>query len=299
MQAGVLTWAQLRAGGLAKHEIDRMLRRRQIAPVHPRVYVDHTGPLTWDQKVWAALLYAGPAALCWTSIGRLPDPTGPVHVAIAHTRRLGGRPGIELHRVVRLDAMRRPGTSPPRLTQEDNALLMAGAAESEADVVAILSETLSGVVTAGAMRRALERHPRVRRRAWIAAVLADLETGACSVLEHGYLLRVERAHGLPAATRQSMRVVDGRRELRDAEYAAGLVVELDGQLNHSSWRARERDADRDLDDVADGHAVVRLHWGQVFGRPCRTADRLARILRRRGWAGRPTRCGPDCTITGA
>ena len=222
-----------------------------------------------------------------------------MHVAIAHSRRLTKRDGIVIHRLNRFAEMRRRGTSPPRLNAEDNALLMASAADSEAGVIAILAEVLSGPVVAPALRRALDRHPRLRRRGWISAVIDDLETGACSVLEHGYLLLVERAHGLPRASRQVVRIVDGRREVRDVEYDLGLVVELDGRLTHDSWEAGERDADRDLDDLADGKATVRIRWGQVFGRPCRTAERIGRILRRRGWTGHPTPCGPDCQITGA
>lgn len=299
IQHGVVTWAQLRASGLAKHQIDRRLRHRELVPVHPRVYVVHTGPLTWEQRVWAALLYAEPAALCWTSMGRRPDKDGPVHVAIAHSRRVAQRDGVVIHRVNRFTAMRRRGTSPPRLSAEDNALLMASAAASEADVIAILADVWSGPVAPPALRGALDRHPRLRRRRWISAVIDDLETGACSVLEHGYLVLVERAHGLPRASRQTVRIVDGRREVRDVEYDVGLVVELDGWLNHDSWKAGERDADRDLDDLADGKATARLRWGQVFARPCRTAERIGRILQRRGWTGHPTPCGPDCPITGA
>jgi hypothetical protein len=59
-------------------------------------------------------------------------------------------------------------------------------------------------------------------------VLADLTAGSASVLEHGYVTRVQRAHGLPRAVQQvrstsSVGVVN-----RDVEYSGVLVVELDG-----------------------------------------------------------------------
>lgn len=118
------------------------------------------------------------------------------------------------------------------------------------------------------------------------------------MLEHAYLTRVERAHGLPAADRQSARVTASGRQYRDAEYRSfGLVVELDGALGHDTWRAQGRDADRDLDDLALlGARTARLRWAQVLGTPCRTADRLGRVLQRGGWTGAPCPCGPDCTI---
>lgn len=64
-------------------------------------------------------------------------------------------------------------------------------------------------------------------------VLEDVATGVYSVLEHRYLTRVERPHGLPTARRQ--RVVRAGRgpAYRDVEYPTiGLVVELDGRLGH-------------------------------------------------------------------
>lgn len=54
------------------------------------------------------------------------------------------------------------------------------------------------------------------RRAWLRDVLEDVALGTCSLLEHGYLTRVERPHGLPRCLRQ---VADdggnGRRVFRD------------------------------------------------------------------------------------
>ena len=73
-------------------------------------------------------------------------------------------------------------------------------------------------------------------------------------------------------------------------------MELDGRLGHDSWTASGRDADRDLDDHAAGRETVRLRWAQVFDHPCRTADRVAAILRRRGWTGEARRCGPECLV---
>jgi hypothetical protein len=73
------------------------------------------------------------------------------------------------------------------------------------------------------------------------------------VLEHGYLTRVERAHGLPTPSRQVLRRTPGGKEYRDMEYDdPALVVELDGKLNHDSFAAQGRDADRDLADQVGG-----------------------------------------------
>ena len=153
------------------------------------------------------------------------------------------------------------------------------------------------LTTAARLRDARAPRKRLRGRRWILEVLADVEAGACSVLEHGYLARVERAHGLPRAARQQIRRTESGTEYRDVEYDEfGLVVELDGRVGHEGWAAGGRDADRDLDDRAAGRETVRLRHQQVFDTPCRTASRIASILRRRGWAGSPRSCGPDCVM---
>jgi hypothetical protein len=50
--------------------------------------------------------------------------------------------------------------------------------------------------------------------------------------------------------------------------------------------------ERDLDAAVDRLETVRLGYGQVIERGCRTAAKVARILRRKGWTGEFVRC-PD------
>ena len=67
-QDGVINRRQALAAGLTDPDIRRRLRRREWARVHPGVYVDHTGPLSWRrERAWAAVLYAEPAARCGAS----------------------------------------------------------------------------------------------------------------------------------------------------------------------------------------------------------------------------------------
>jgi hypothetical protein len=245
------------------------------------------------------VLYAEPAALCLGSALPEPNERDPIEVAIDSTRRVEPRPGVRVHRVQDLTPRVRWNLSPPRVRPEEAALDLVDRAGSELEVVAVLSRVIgSRATTSGRLRIAMAGRARMRRRRWVARLLEDLELGVCSVLEHAYLVRVERAHGLPRSRRQAPRRPDGRWEYRDSEYEEfGLVVELDGRLGHDSWSASGADADRDLDDAAAGRLPVRLRWHQVVGRPCRTAERVSRILRHRGWADRARPCGPTCTIT--
>lgn len=289
MQDGVASYAQLIAGGLSRIDIERAVRRNELRRVHPRVYVDHTGPLTWEQRAWAAVLYAAPALLCRESLEapRGRDDGRPIHVAIDHSRRVMPQPGVVIHRTRDLK-LKAYGGTPPRLKVEDNALAMAHEARSEIDAIARVAEVASRpYVTATTLQAALGRARSLRRRRLIQGLVDDLTTGTHSVLEHGYLTKVERAHGLPAGRRQSPRVGASGNQFRDVEYVGyALVVELDGALGHDSWRDQARDADRSLDDLADvGAVTARLRFHQVFGTPCQTAARVGRILTRNGWPG--------------
>ncbi|WP_236735227.1 type IV toxin-antitoxin system AbiEi family antitoxin domain-containing protein [Mycolicibacterium peregrinum] len=201
-QDGVISRRQALDAGLREHEIRRLLRRNEWARVHAGVYVDHTGPLTWAQCAWAAVLYAAPAALCFDSA--LGAETLPIHVAVArHRTVLNETAGVRIHHLEHLRERVLWNVGPPRLRYDEAALDVACRAESELDAIAVLANACqSRRTTAHRLLQVLDSRARVRRRRWLRAVLVDIADGTCSVLEHGYLVRVERAHGLPKATRQ-------------------------------------------------------------------------------------------------
>jgi hypothetical protein len=186
---------------------------------------------------------------------------------------------------------------PPRLRYEEATLDVAARAATDFDALGELSRAVQGRrTTAARLLDALARRERIARRAWIESVLRDVADGACSVLEHGYLNRVERRHGLSRPRRQIRDRPGAGVVYRDVEYAGGLVVELDGRLFHDTTAQRDADFDRDLLAAVAGKDTVRLSYGQVFDRPCWTAGHVATLLRARGWRGTPRRCGPTCTL---
>src|SRR5690606_14421858 len=116
--------------------------------------------------------------------------------------------------------------------------LVAGARDDMAAIAVLADAVQARRTTPQRVRAALHGRTRVARRAFLGAVLDDIATGTGSVLEHGYLTRVERPHGLPIGQRQ----VRNRPFYRDVLYAGlAQVVELDGRAFHDS--ARQRDAD--------------------------------------------------------
>lgn len=301
-QDGVLSRRQAVAGGLTDADIRRFLRRREWARVHPGVFVDHTGPTSWQQRAWAAVLVAHPAALTGQSSLRAfdgpgrrgHDDAGPVHVAIDRDRQCRVPAGVVAHQVAHLDEKAQWNLSPPRIRLEEAVLDLAAGAADDLSAIAVIGDSVgSRRTTAGRILEALEHRTRLRRCAFLHAVLADVAEGACSALEHAYLTRVERAHALPRALRQ-IRASSRGPIYRDVLYAQLLtIVELDGRLDHTRALDRDRDLERDLDAAVDELSTIRLGWGQVVGRPCQTAAKLARVFERRGWLGGFTRC-KDC-----
>jgi hypothetical protein len=298
---GIVTRAELKAAGLTRSDIDRLLRHNSLRRVHRLVYVDHTGPLTRDQRIWAAVLALAPAVVCGRTL-LFPEAgtdADPVDIAIDWRRRVTVPAGVRLHRVRDLEALAQWKAEPPRMRREDAALMLVDRAATELDVVRLLTDAARDRnIGVERLRQAAQRRGRLRRRAFVVALLDDIAGGVQSVLEYGYLSRVERAHGLPAASRQVLRRTAGGKQYRDLEYEEfGLVVELDGRLNHDSFDAESRDAERDLADQASGRAVTRLRWRQVFGTPCHTAAQIATLLQQRGWEGSPRPCGPSCPLS--
>jgi hypothetical protein len=303
-QAGVVSRRQMLEAGLEDHDIRRMLRRREWARVHDGVYVDHTGPPTWLQHAWAAVLAVWPAALARESALRADDGPGRrvpitdrrVCVAVDRMRNVVAPPGVRLVHVTDLDGRVLWNLSPPRVRVEDAVLDLAAAAPTDFAAIAILADAVQARrTTAQRLIDALERRRRVARRAFLAGVLRDVRDGTCSVLEHGYLTRVERPHALPRADRQVPGESRGRM-FRDVTYQRyRTYVELDGRLFHDDPRARNADLDRDLDAAVEGRETLRLGWGQVFDRSCATAHKVGRVLAARGWnASSLTPCSSTC-----
>jgi hypothetical protein len=315
-QDGVISRAQLLACGGAAHDVKRLVRRRVLSRLLPGVYVDHTGTPTWAQRAVAGVLYAGrldpslrpvDAALGGASAIRAalgapwrgaPD-AAPLTVLIDDRRSVTSQRGYRFVRAAGLASRADWLRTPPRLHPAEAGLDLALDAPDLLSAVGLVADACqTRCVTPDQIRDALAGRPRVSGRAAMTGMLGDLAEGTCSALEHLFLTRVLRPHGLPRPRQQTPRVVissEGvRREYRDVEWEKwSLVVELDGRAFHDHATQRDLDLDRDLDDAVAGSLAIRLGWGQVTRRSCRTAHRLAVLLAARGWTGVAKACS-DC-----
>ena len=300
-QSGVVSRRQLIGLGAEPHDLQRMLRRRDLTRVHDGVFVDHTGPLNWLQRAWVGVQLAWPAALSHDSALRAADGPGRhgrddalVHLAVDRGRAVRVPSGYVLHRLGGFEEKVQWNASPPRIRVEEALLDVAAHAKDDLTAIAVLADAVQARRTVPArIRSALDARARIPRREFLHGVITDVQSGTCSVLEHGYLTLVERPHGLPTARRQLRDSVRGP-VLRDVVYVAyDQVVELDGRQFHDSAAQRDADLDRDLDAATSGRSTVRLGWGQVYGRPCATAVRVGSLLNARGWVGHVQTC-PRC-----
>lgn len=301
-QAGVVSRRQVLRLGLPGSIAVSKVRHGLWQQVHPGVYAAFTGTVTWEARLWAAVLYAGPDALLShetaAEVLHLTDRRCPViQVTIPHSRRVRPPDGVRIHRSS-LDYPRwRPLRGvPPHTFYADTIIDLVAAADDLDDVVAWISRGIARrMVTRSELDAAVAARGRLRWRDQLDEVIGTVAGGSHFPLEYRYDHDVERAHGLPAATRQAKFVMpDGTRGFRDRCYEMyGLIVELDGATYHPADQ-RGRDRARDNEAAATTGATLRYGWADVAAVPCETAGQVYRALRKRGYPGGIRPCSPGC-----
>lgn len=301
----VLTRTTLEGLGVSTTWIRAQVDNRIWRRAYPGVYITHSAQLSWYTRTTAALAYAGKGAALshttaadwWfeTSAGRAQRVANTVELSVPAGRTVAPRSGLRIHRRRAL-----PEVWEGRIrvvTAAETAVDLACRATSEDDVVGVLTRA-AGVAELADIRAAVARRSRVRRRALLLDVLADVSAGMESPLERNYHQDVEIDHGLPASELQVREVLSGSRIRADCRYRRWRVrVELDGKLGHPGGRT-DRDTWRDNAALlATSEVTLRYRWTHVVGTPCRTAQQVVDALRAGGWNGLPRRCGrPGCTV---
>ncbi|GAA4636067.1 hypothetical protein GCM10023196_084350 [Actinoallomurus vinaceus] len=304
-QHGVIARWQALACGLTDEGLRARVSGGRWQRVSRGVYAAFSGPLPRESVLWAAVLRAGSGAVlshrtAAELYGLVDDVRDPIHVTVARGRNVLPIPGVRVHYSARVDDARHPARLPPRTTVEETVIDLAVSAHD-------LDEAMAWPARACQRRRttpdrllsALAKRQKVRRRTELVAALADVDDGASTLLEIRFVRDVERAHGLPAGTKQVRLLRGGRVTYEDARSEAyGVVIELDGVAAHP-FAERHRDMRRDNAVVRAGRAPLRYGWGDVTARPCLVAAEIADVYRARGWTGVPRPCGPGCVLEAA
>jgi|GEM_PF-262061 len=283
-QKGVVSRAQLLAAGSSRHEIDWLLERGFLHPLHRGVYAVGHPVLPQHGREQAALLSCGARSfLCGPSAlhlwGVLGEPPGQVHVS-AVGRHCRPRSGIRLHRIAVIDPRdtrtRRglPVSSPARALIE-----YAASAPPQGLEEAVAEARVMRLVRSGELEAALQRAGRTRGAAEMRAFLAD-EGGP----------EITRSHAERRFRRylREARLPEPIANQALAGYAVDflwpeerVVLEIDGFAFHAHRRAFERDRRKDQRLADAGYHVIRVSWNQFTREPLALIAHIARILDRR------------------
>jgi very-short-patch-repair endonuclease len=261
-----------------------------------------TGPPNREARLWAAVHCAGAgAALSHQTAAELyklvDRPSAAIHVTIPERRRIDVRPGLVVHRSSRLKDAVHPGLQPPRTRIEETVLDLAEqATDFDGAVAMVCTACQRRLTTPARILDAMGKRARLRWRSELVRALGEIAAGTHSLLEYGYVHRVERRHGLPAAKHQAKVGTDGRNRYLDNLYRDyGLCVELDGRQAHPEDQ-RWQDMRRINAITEHGLTTLRYGWADVDRRPCETAAQIAAVLRNLGWSGTGRPCGPACPV---
>lgn len=306
-QVGVLSRRQLLRAGIPGSTITSRIACGLWQPVYPGVYAMFSGTVAWEPRLWAAVLYAGPGALLShetaAELLRITDRRCPViHVVVPGNRRVRAPRDMHIHYSSH-DYPRWPPQRgiPPHTFYGETIIDLIAASDNLDDVVAWISRGIArNLIGPAQLRAAVAARRRFRWHGQVDEIIERVATGSHFPLEFRYERDVERAHGLPVATRQAQFIKpDGSRGFRDRCYERyGLIVELDGRQFHPAEQ-RAQDQARDNAAVATTGATLRYGWADVDLSPCETAGQVYRALRKRGYPGALRPCSAACRAIAA
>jgi hypothetical protein len=296
--AGAVGATTCRLAGLSADRLRWLLETGRWQLPFPRTYVVFSGPIPPLTMQFAALLYAGGGAVLshataghsWRLCREPPD----IHVTVPYERKVHRQPGLVIHRSRTLSEEDLHPVFTPRRTAIDRTVLDLLCSQSTAEAaLGLVADALRDRRTSPErIRHALERLPKSRWRQVVLDALADMRSGAQSLLELRDA-KLRRLHGLPAGKRQASRLADGTEYLDVFIEEFRLHVELDGRLGHDRAREQWRDMRRDNRSEVLRLRELRYGWADMVDRPCEVAIQQAIVLRQQGWSGSFTRC-PGC-----
>jgi very-short-patch-repair endonuclease len=286
---GLVTLEHASSVGISDDAWWRAVRRGRIHLLHPGVARLPGTVRTREQRIAAAVLAAGPAALAshrssaylW-GIERPDDD--PVEVLVPRAQYRLELEGVVIHRPRDLGDLGRsvregvPTTNPLRM------LCDLAAVDPAAIGAAVEHVIIAGLARPTGLRALVDRHAR-KGRTGVTALRAAVQRWplgdkpADSVLEPAMARLLDR-HRLPPA--QFHAVIDGL-EVDFWILGTPLVIECDGWEYHVKRQDRwQRDRERDAHLSTAGYVTLRLTYDHITRRAASTARRIELLLDR--WA---------------
>lgn len=279
--------------GLTRRQIAHRVTQRRADRLGGDVFRLIGAPANRDQRVLAAAWHAGGWASHRTALenlGCLEVRGGRPHVVV-HRHGAHDVPGAVVHRSRDLLDSELVVVRNIPTTTAARALVDAGLGLSPAELERALHAALhSGRTTIEELAATYRRVSRQGRHGAgpIGELLRSLDPSmppAESALEV-VILRVLRAHGVPAPELQFAVEVDGETFRLDMAYPRHLLfLEGDGFGVHGRRRAFEDDRWRQNLLVVHGWWPLRITWRQAHQQPRQCAEFVARKLAQieRGW----------------
>lgn len=301
-QDGVISRRQALECGMSSDAIEGLLRTGRWQTLMRGVYLIFTGAPTREANLWAAVHRVGADAVLShqtaAELFKLVDqPSSSIHITVGDHRRIGPIAGVVIHHSNRLAYAVHPTLAPPRTRLEETVLdLVDSAMTFDAAFSIACAACQRRMTTSTRLVEAMNARTRIRWRNELNEALGVIGNGVHSVLEYRYVRRVERPHGLPAATRQLKLVDGGRSRYLDNLYGAfSLCVELDGQQAHPDDQ-RWQDLRRVNAITERGLTILRYGWTDITRWPCRTAAQIGAVLINLGWPGSLRSCSTLCPV---
>lgn len=299
-QDQVLSRAQLAELGFDRHAVAHRVQTHRWRPVGRRVVVLATGELTFRQRLWVAVLHAGPAsALADLTAAQADGLTGfessTLHAMVPHgtdgsdlvDRRAGVTVRVRQSRRL-ADSRVHPTRSPRRLRLPEAVVGAAAAASSdERSRLLMIAPVQQRLLVPGDLRGAIDSRIRLRRRSVLLEAVDDVEGGAHSLPEAEWAKALRR-YGLPDPTRQrKVRRADGTWYL-DADFDEFLVgVEINGSQHQVAGAVVLDDHRRNVLGTG-GRLVITIGSHAVRHRPGQAVVATAAALLSRGWDPAPS-----------
>jgi Protein of unknown function (DUF559) len=288
-QAGVVSWGQV-TGEVGGATVRRRVSQRRWQRPQRGTVVTHSGPVSREQQIWAAVLAAGRDAVCaGLTAAHLEGLRGydrpAIDLLIPAGRRLQPMPGVRVHRTSVLPAghVRWRGM-PPRTVMARSIIDAAAWARSDDDARALIAAAIQQrTVTPDDVAGVLTGMPRSRRRGLVLETVRFAAGGAHSLSEV-HLAALCRRFGLPQPDRQVPRIdASGRQRYLDAYWPQWrLHVEVDGSW-HLEVRAWWADMRRQNELWIAGERVLRFPAWAIRNDPEQVAAQLQSALIAAGW----------------
>jgi len=287
-QRGVVSDKQLTALGMPVRSISRRVAAGELERILPRAYVVPTVPPCWEQRVIAALLWAGDdaAASHLTAaalLGLTERKPGVIEVSTTRKSR-SPAPWLRVHHCESWARGERRRTRGLWVTTPEHTLLQLGATISTNALEEALECAIrSGLTTFERVHAHLHRNSRPGRRGCKSLRMLLETRGRRAATESAFetkLAALLRKARLPLSELQYEVSHQGRFVGRvDFAYPeAKVAIEADGWAHHFGRQAWQRDSRRGNDLLTAGWKVLRFTYEDLEQRPDEVVTKIREAL---------------------